>query len=166
MHLHFENKTRKQVDTRLLELYVKKAEKLLDKRLKTYCPKGAKVNDLGLDIFFVSDKEIQRINKEYRGKDKPTDVISFSYVEDRNFMPFVKGVIFTAGEIFMSLDTIARQAKEKGLERDDEMVYMLIHGFLHVFGHDHETDREERDMEKASFQILGKLYPRKDEFGF
>lgn len=166
MHIIFENKTRRNVDIKPLKRYIGIAEKTLLRRLQTYCPKGALVKDLTLNIFFVTDNEIQKINREHRGKDSATDVISFSYVEDRDFTPYIKGEPVVAGEIFLSLPTIARQAKEKGLEPDNELIYMLIHGFLHVFGYDHHTDKEELEMESASFSILGKKYPRKSDFGF
>lgn len=166
MHIAFENKTRRNVDIEPLKRYISIAEKKYLSRLQTYCPKGAVVKDLILNVYFVTDNEIRKINREHRGKDTSTDVISFSYVEDRDFMPYIKGEPVVAGEIFLSLPTIARQAKEKGLEPDNELIYMLIHGFLHVFGYDHHTDKEEREMETASYTILGKMYPRKKEFGF
>lgn len=166
MHILFENKTRRNVVIEPLKRYIGIAEKTLLQRLKTYCPKGITAKDLTLNVYFVTDNEIQKINRSHRGKDSATDVISFSYVEDRDFTPYVKGEPVVAGEIFLSLPTIARQAKEKGLKVDNELIYMLIHGFLHVFGYDHNTDEEELEMEEASFKILGKLYPRKSDFGF
>ncbi len=165
MHISFENKTHKNVDIEPLKRYISIAEKLFLSRLRSYCPKGATVRDLALNVYFVTDSEIRKINREYRGKDTATDVISFSYVEDRNFMPYI-GEPVVAGEIFLSLQTIARQAAEKKLKPENELLYMLIHGFLHVFGYDHLTDEEERDMEKASFAILGKKYPERTKFGF
>lgn len=150
----------------MLERIVGKVVRVLGKRLDRYCPPGARVRDLGLNIFFVRDPEIRTLNKSSRGKDTPTDVLSFSFVENREFMPFVKGEVYMAGEIFLSLDTIARQAKEQNVEYEQEMMYMLVHGVLHVFGYDHQTDREERAMEKQAYLILGRLYPRKKEFGF
>lgn len=174
MHIefHFETKSGAMVKGVSLELLamlqrvMRKAEKPLEKRMKSYCPKGVRPSDLGLEVTFVRDREIQKINKELRGKDRPTDVVSMSYIEDRAYMPAVKGEVYPAGEIFLSVDTIARQAKEQGLLYEQEMAYMLVHGLLHVLAYDHETDREEREMEKMSFTVLGKLYPRREEFGF
>ena len=173
MHLEFESRTKKKIGgvsplelVPLLERIMKKAEKVLAMRLKRYCPKGAKPSDLGLSVFFVSDKEIRELNREFRGKDRATDVITFSFVEHRQFMPFAKGEAYPAGEIFLSVDTVARQAKEQNLPYEQEMAYMLVHGTLHTFGYDHPDARSEKAMEKQSFAILGKLYPRKKEFGF
>lgn len=166
MRVEFVNRTRKRVATTRLGLYLRIGEKVLHKRLATYCPRGVSLSKLGLIIYFVDDAEIRRLNKEYRGKDKATDVITFSFVEDRNFPPVISGEMFPAGEIFLSLETIARQAMGKGLRFENELVYMLIHGFLHTFGYEHKTDKAEREMELASYGILGKIYPRREEFGF
>lgn len=166
MHIIFENKTQRNVDIQPLKRYIGIAEKKLLSRLRSYCPKGSRTKDLALNVYFVTDNEIRAINREHRGKDSATDVISFSYVEDRDFIPHIAGEPVVAGEIFLSLQTIARQAKEKALEPGNELIYMLIHGFLHVFGYDHNTDKEEHEMESASYSILGKKYPRKEEFGF
>lgn len=165
MKLFFENTTRRDVNIGLLKRYIERAARAFAVRLRSYCPKGAAA-DLALNVYFVGDSEIRRINREHRGKDTATDVISFSYVEQKNFVPFIKGEPYIAGEIFLSLPTIMRQAKEKGVDYDIELVYMLIHGFLHVFGYDHNTDKEELEMERAALRILGKKHPRRAEFGF
>lgn len=149
-----------------LDLYRRRAEKLMSKRILALCPKGARLSMLGLSVFLVSDKEIHRLNREYRGKDKPTDVITFSFVEHGSSMPMVAGELFPVGEIFLSVDTIARQAREKWLSFADELSYMFVHGVLHTFGYDHETDREEREMERMAYKILQEKYPRKKEFEF
>ena len=167
MHISFTNQTDKKVDTGMLERYGRKAAQLLSKRLATYCPPGASVDDLGLEVFFVTDPMIRKLNKQHRGKDSPTDVISVSFVEDREFTPWMLGSeAYPAGEIFLSVDMVARQARENDIPFMHEMSYMLVHGFLHVFGYDHEDDAEEREMERASLEVLGGVYPRRKEFGF
>ncbi len=173
MHLTVESRTKHPVDsalTRMMKRLLKKSEDVLSKRLKSYCPRGVVASDLALNVYLVNDREIKKINREYRGKDSATDVITFSFVETKEFMPVDKASVkkegFPAGEIFLSIDTIARQAKEQKIPFEQEMCYMLIHGLLHTFGYDHATRKEERIMEEQSFLILGKLYPRKKEFGF
>ena len=74
---------------------------------------------------FVSDQEIQDLNKKFRDKDKVTDVLSFSYVEDEDTE--------SLGDVVISYDQAARQAKE-GVKK--ELVTLLVHGILHVFGFD------------------------------
>ena len=160
MHLSFTNQSDKKVDTSMLERYARKAAVFLDKRLATYCPPGANVADLGLDVFFVTDPMIRKLNKQHRGKEKPTDVISVSFVENREFSPYIAGEGYPAGEIFLSVDTVASQARERDIPFMHEMSYMLVHGFLHIFGYDHEDDAQEREMERASLEILGGVYPR------
>ncbi len=167
MHISFTNQTDKNVDTGMLERYARKAVQLLHKRIATYCPPGVNVPDLGLDVFFVTDPMIRKLNKQHRGKDSPTDVISVSFVEERDFMPWMPGSeAYPAGEIFLSVDMVARQAREHETPFMHEMSYMLVHGFLHVFGHEHEDDIGELEMERASLEVLGGIYPRRSEFGF
>jgi probable rRNA maturation factor len=167
MRLEIVRKTRRKVlGVSRLDVYRRRAENLIQKRILRLCPEGATLSRLGLTVFLVSDDEIHRLNREYRGKDKPTDVITFSFVEHGNHMPPPPGELFPVAEIFLSVDTIARQAREKELEFADELSYMFVHGVLHAFGYDHQTEREEREMEQMAYAILQEKYPRKKEFKF
>ncbi|HYV84147.1 MAG TPA: rRNA maturation RNase YbeY [Pyrinomonadaceae bacterium] len=83
-------------------------------------------------IAFVSDKRIRELNRQFRGVDKPTDVLSFPAEEKLNL-----------GDIAVSVDTAAIQAKENGLTFDGEIAQLILHGLLHLCGYDHETDNGE-----------------------
>jgi probable rRNA maturation factor len=88
-----------------------------------------------LTIAFVTKAEIKRLNKTYRGIDKPTDVLSFE--------PIDEGAL---GELAISPEVISKQAREHGLLVREELGYMVLHGILHLLGYDHET--HERDAKK------------------
>ena len=99
-----------------------------------------------LNIIFVNDQYIQELNKAYRDKDKPTDVLSFAYSE--------AGLI---GEVYISVATAERQAKERGHALVDELNKLIVHGILHVHGFDHEEDEDYRKMFAIEKEVLGKI---------
>lgn len=87
-----------------------------------------------LSILFCDDAEIHLLNRDYRGKDKPTDVLSFSAIE--NAGEFVVGT--SLGDLVISVPTTIRQAKKYRVSPQLELLRLLIHGVLHLFGYDHE----------------------------
>ena len=108
-----------------------------------------------LSIVICSDDEIQELNSRYRGKDSPTDVLSFSQLEGREHAP----IISSLGDVIISVDTAQKQANNLGVSLEDEILRLLIHGTLHLFGYDHENvpDSEAERMrlkEEDIFQIV------------
>jgi probable rRNA maturation factor len=95
-------------------------------------------------IAFVSDKKIRELNRQFRGVDKATDVLSFPAGEDINL-----------GDVAVSVDTAAVQAKENGLSFNDEIAQLILHGLLHLCGYDHETDKGE--MNRFELKLRQKL---------
>jgi probable rRNA maturation factor len=96
-----------------------------------------------LSIVLVSDAQIRRLNKLYRNKDKPTDVLSFPIGEK------VNGWLIL-GDIVISVDTAKRQAQELGYSLEEELKRLLVHGLVHLLGYDHELGGEE---EKKFFEL-------------
>ncbi len=88
-----------------------------------------------LTLVFLDKKPAQKLNKEFRGKDYATDVLSFDSMEPSSF-----------GELILCPEVLKRQAKEHGLTYREELGYMLLHGILHLLGYDHETG--EKDAKK------------------
>lgn len=131
-----------------LELF-EKFEKVLEARIEEMM--GKRGGDVTLVL--CDDEYIHKLNKEYRSKDKPTDVISFAYLEVTDF-EVVDGDV-AAGDIFISLDTARRQAKEKGHSLKRELEILFVHGLLHCFGFDHRNDEEEAEMEGWAAKVLG-----------
>jgi len=97
-----------------------------------------------LNIVFVSDEEIQHLNKTYRQKDAVTDVLSFHYFED--FSELQKDE--TAGELIFCESKILSQAKEYWLGEEKEFYKLLIHSILHILWYDHEDDDEYQEMQE------------------
>lgn len=114
-----------------------------------------KVVDIPKSFLFsvavVSDERIHEMNRIYRHKDKPTDVLSFRYDE-------------LTGEIILSADTIRAQATEFGHSIHVEAAFMLVHGILHVLGWDHERSakeaREMRSLEHSILRLCGLAFAR------
>ena len=102
--------------------------------------------DRELVIAFVTTDEIRDLNKRYRGKNKPTDVLSFES-EDPSCV----------GELAIAPEVVAKQAREHGLLVREEMGYMILHGFLHLLGYDHETSP--RDATRM-FKLQDELFER------
>jgi probable rRNA maturation factor len=101
------------------------------------------LNKAELSIVLVSDAQIRRLNKLYRNKDKPTDVLSFPIGEK------VNGWLIL-GDIVISVDTAKRQAQELGYSLEEELKRLLVHGLVHLLGYDHELGGEE---EKKFFEL-------------
>jgi probable rRNA maturation factor len=101
------------------------------------------LNRAELSIVLVSDAQIRRLNKLYRNKDKPTDVLSFPIGEK------VNGWLIL-GDVVISVDTAKRQAQELGHSFEEELKRLLVHGLVHLLGYDHELGGEE---EKKFFEL-------------
>jgi len=95
-----------------------------------------------LSISLVDDDAIRRLNREFRGKNAPTDVLSFTLHENGETMPER-----LLGDVVISVDTARRQAAAYDAPLQREVYRLLIHGILHVVGHDHERAGERRAME-------------------
>jgi probable rRNA maturation factor len=106
--------------------------------LETFLAESAREAKLdgAVSVFLTSDAEIQRLNREFRGKDKPTDVLSFPAGESG-------GRTRMAGDLAISVETAARAAALRGYALELELRVLLLHGVLHLAGYDHETDSGE-----------------------
>jgi len=106
--------------------------------------------DAALTITFIRDRAMRRLNRDYRGIDKPTDVLSFTYHEGEEIVaPEMESRHL--GDVVISVETAGRYARELGLTFDREIAHLVIHGALHLAGYDHETDDGEMN------KIEGKL---------
>jgi probable rRNA maturation factor len=106
-----------------------------------------------LSVSLVGDEEIRRLNREYRGKDRATDVLSFSLREGEH-----GDVASALGDVVISLETAARQARERRATIEWEVDRLLVHGILHLAGYDHEVSaREERRMKRKEREMLARI---------
>lgn len=103
-----------------------------------------------LTVSLVDDAAIRTLNRDYRGKDCPTDVLAFAMREGQR----VAGDETQLGDVVISLQTAARQAQARGATLADEVQSLLIHGFLHLLGYDHEVSAaEERRMKRQERKL-------------
>ena len=109
------------------------------------------------DVTIVNDEEIHKINREYRKVDRPTDVISFAFLDDKNEIPQKDGSPICLGEIIISYERAEAQAKEYGHSLLREMSFLFLHGMLHLLGYDHMSKEQEIVMFKLQDEILGGL---------
>lgn len=99
-----------------------------------------------VSVVLTDDKEVQNLNKTFRHKDKPTNVLSFPSDE--------KGEL---GDIILGYETIVQEAQMSGISLLHHTLHLIIHGFLHLLGYDHENESEAKDMETLEIQILNAL---------
>lgn len=149
LRLEFTNETSLKIGKTFFSDILKKSydslSPVVDKKL--FNRKGV------VDLVLVDDKTIWEMNSEYRGKDSPTDVIAFAYLEVTDYEKRRDDII--VGDIFISVETAEKQAKERGHTLEKELKILFVHGLLHCFGFDHKTDKQEAEMEKWANAILG-----------
>ena len=110
-------------------------------------------DDRTVNIILINDSYIKDINKKFRGKDKETDVISFSYLQEE---PFQKEDD-VSGEIYISYETLTREAKRREVDIGHLFLRTAVHGLLHVIGYDHVSSAEAGKMETEEKKILSQL---------
>jgi len=120
-------------------------QKVLEKEYESEAP-------VYMSLLFTGNDEIQVINREYRDKDQPTDVISFAYHETEDFDI---GPYDTLGDIVISLERVVEQAKEYNHSDKRELFYVLTHGILHLLGYDHIEEGDKKEMRAKEEEILG-----------
>lgn len=146
MMLVFENEMNEEFD-KYEEIY----QKLMEKTFKKLNIK----KDYEVDVNLIDNERIHEINREYRHVDRPTDVISFAFLDHVDGEVTIKGDIPTLlGEIFISVDKAKEQANTYGHSLLREMSFLFVHGLLHLLGYDHMTKEEETVMFSLQEEIL------------
>jgi probable rRNA maturation factor len=130
------------------EFLVSKGEELLKK--------------LGLEQAVISlvlcdDLTIQEINRDWRNKDQPTDVLSFPQESDSSEFEGAEDMPQFYGDIVISVETCARQAEEWKHTMEEEAIRLWVHGFLHLCGYDHQSEEETLEMRGKEFELLAML---------
>lgn len=127
-------------------------KKVLKKAMKIEHLKNTSFN-----LILVDDSYIHELNKTYRKIDRVTDVITFALEDDdKCLLPKGKRVL---GDIYISIDTAERQAKEYGHGLDRELCFLAVHGFYHLLGYDHMNEKDEKIMFQKQEEVL-------KEYGF
>ena len=122
----------------------------------------AKLHGLGekeeVDITIVTDDEIHALNRDYRNVDRATDVLSFALDEDGGEPELVGGPeVHLLGDIIISAETAARQAEEFGHGLEREIVYLAVHGLLHLLGYDHMQEEDKVIMRAKEEEALREI---------
>lgn len=110
---------------------------------------------VSIDITLLSDAKQRKLNREWRDKDKPTNVLSFPL--ESPDMPVPKGRPRHFGDITLARQTLVREAKEQDKPLAHHFVHLVVHGTLHLLGYDHMTNREAVVMEGIEIKLLKKL---------
>lgn len=114
---------------------------------------------LSASILFADDAEVHALNREWRGKDKPTNVLSFPMLEREELLVLAPGgPPELLGDIVLALETCTREAEEKAISLEHHTAHLIVHGLLHLAGYDHETSPEDaRAMETTEIKALALL---------
>ncbi len=105
-----------------------------------------------LSIIFVNNKEIQSLNKEWRQKDKATNILSFSAIEGQNI--FIPHMPIPLGDLVIAYETVKEEAENANISFIDHLKRLIIHGLFHLFGYDHISDEEFAIMAKREYKLL------------
>ena len=118
-----------------------------------------------LDITIVDDEEIHQLNRDYRNVDRPTDVLSFALDEDEEDEPeLMEGQPHLLGDIIISAETATRQAEEFGHGLEREIVYLAVHGLLHLLGYDHMVEEDKVIMRAKEEEALSAINLSEENF--
>ncbi len=138
-YLHIYNHTNHSIDKKLIHKIVSELKKILDFSLKN------------LDINLVDSSTILKVNVDYLNHNYTTDIITFNYDEDTNILN---------GEIFISVDDALNNAKEYNCTLDNELLRLIIHGFLHLVGYDDMNDKDYSIMKLKEDELVNLLYEK------
>lgn len=116
--------------------------------------------DFDVGILLTNNAAIRKLNSQYRSKDKPTDILSFSFYPDHNPKKRIKpppGEEKNLGDLVLSLEYIKKDAEQRKQPFETRLKILLVHGICHLLGYDHETDADWRSMRAKEAYILKKL---------
>ncbi|MCL4536654.1 MAG: rRNA maturation RNase YbeY [Nitrospirae bacterium] len=149
---------------RLIRINRQRIESILKKALKHLAHSHPRkcygfLESAEVSVLFVNDTKMRELNRQYRGKDKTTDVLSFPQIKRFERFEQLELSPIPLGDIVINLHQAKRQAKEHGLSFYDEVSWLLIHGLLHLLGYDHEKSkyqaRKMREMERELLEVMG-----------
>lgn len=126
-------------------------------RLKSFCRRiiqsaWKEKESAEVSLVLADDDFVHVLNRDYRGKDCPTNVLSFENAEKPP-----KGQTWLAGDIVVAYQTVAREAADQGKTFEAHLAHLLIHGTLHLQGYDHLTEKQARVMETTEIEIMHSL---------
>jgi probable rRNA maturation factor len=114
----------------------------------------ARVDPYEVTLVLTDDAEMRALNRIWRGKDSSTNVLSFPAGEPVGAIP---GQSIPLGDVVLAAETVLAEAEDKGIPVADHVVHLVVHGTLHLLGHDHEQDADAERMESLETQVLAGL---------
>lgn len=138
---------------------VKVAEELKDLTFDYVADAGhellAMKKTFSVNVCLSNDTEVHRLNKEFRGMDKPTNVLSFANIDDDEFWDMLDDNDENElGDIILAFETLCQEAAVKHISVYAHYCHLLVHGFLHILGFDHQEDKQAEEMENIETEIL------------
>jgi len=114
-----------------------------------------------MSLVLADDALVQTLNRDYRDRDKPTNVLSFALLDDLGDTDDVldrdEGMPILLGDVILAFETVRREAFEQGKSFEDHLTHLVIHGVLHLLGYDHQSDPDADRMERLETSILARL---------
>lgn len=112
-----------------------------------------------ISIRLTDDAEVRELNRDYRGKDRPTNILSFPMLDQTGVTGLAKAEAGDCllGDMALAFETLIREAAEKNIPARDHFTHLIVHGTLHLLGHDHMEDEEAEAMESLETAILSRL---------
>ncbi len=151
-------------DDRWLVDDLKNFAQIVFSKILSYVKKNNLDKGIGFDkpiracLCLSNDSEVQKLNAEFRGKDKTTNVLSFANIDDDDFISNLNlEEEVELGDIIMAFETVKNEAGQKKISLNSHFAHLLIHGLLHLFGYDHQNDEEADEMENFEIEILAQL---------
>lgn len=123
-------------------------EKIVEKSIEAALKEIEFTDDYEVSVSFVGDEEIHELNRDYRGVDRTTDVLSFPMDDEFTNM---------LGDIVININKVIEQAKEYGHSEKREISYLTVHSSLHLMGFDHEKEEDKKEMRAVEDRVMEKL---------
>lgn len=123
-------------------------EKIVEKSIEAALEEIEFTDDYEVSVSFVGDEEIHELNRDYRGVDRTTDVLSFPMDDEFTNM---------LGDIVININKVIEQAKEYGHSEKREISYLTVHSSLHLMGFDHEEEEDKKEMRAVEDRVMEKL---------
>ena len=144
--------------------FINKAKKIIKYYLgipevfEASCLNGHSFNTVSFDFLFCNSEKTHEINREYRNKDYPADIITFAvFADSRDDEKFILDGEINLGEVIIALDKTAQEADKKNKKFDDELLFLISHGILHLLGFDHQSEEDYNFIIKLQNEALAKL---------
>ncbi len=149
---------------------LEKTQKILDYYMRTpevyenSCLANQDYESVAFDFLFCDSSKTHEINREYRGKDYPADIITFAvFADSEDEEKFVLDMEINLGEIIIGLDRVIDEAGKKEIDKETELLFLISHGIMHLLGFDHQTEKDFQFVvthQKKALESIGIIYDK------